>query len=504
VADDTAYLSKPLPVLWITLNGQAIAAPGLPKAMRTLASIKVIQDHDGSVVTSIDGKNVTLDSPILIEGRGSSSYGIFGTFNGQRGYGIEFDDGKRNSVGAPLLGMPKNADWALVPCFSDKTCLRNAITYAIGRDMAVPAGRWAPRMRWAEVYFDGAYQGIYSVVEKAKDDKFRVNLPNVPPTTPPAETPFMISAKGDGSSFSFDPVNLDEEFLDRRARVMPPAAGNRRWKFREPNTGITAEQKAYIQGAFDKMTDAVEGTGDWKGAIDVPSWIDYYIVSEFTNNVDSFFKSWFLYKMPDGMGGKWFMGPIWDFDLAYGNTNYYFRQCATNSVLGVPAKAVPANTHKDEPPPPFVLNTLKDTAFKNDMRCRYNGLRANGAPLDIAKIEARIDAFAAHIKAAKPRDAAKWKNIGVYVWPNNYVGATWEDEVKFLKFWIRTRLAWMDAKVPGTCTSPGMPPAVMQIAAPPSVKVDRSKEAYGGEGLMRSSDYVDILSTTETPFSCPR
>ena len=170
--DDYAWLMRPIPVLWITMDGRAIVAPGQPRAARTLANIKVIEAHDGTAVTSIEGKPIALDSPILIEGHGSSSYGVYGTFMGQRGYGFEFHDGLRNGVGKQLLGMPQNADWTLISCFSDKTCIRNALTYAIGRDLAGPAGRWSPRFRWAEVYFDGVYQGIYTIVERIKDDKY--------------------------------------------------------------------------------------------------------------------------------------------------------------------------------------------------------------------------------------------------------------------------------------------------------------------------------------------
>ena len=147
------------------------------------------------------------------------------------------------------------------------------------------------------------------------------------------------------------------------------------------------------------------------------------MISEFTNNVDAFFKSWYMYKMPQSMGGKWFMGPIWDFDLAYGNANYYFRHCATNTQIGPLAKPLPATGAQDEPPPPYAIAPLKDAAVANQLRCRWNGSRTTG-PLDIARIEARIDAFATHLRTAKARDSAKWKNIGVYVWPNNYVGAT--------------------------------------------------------------------------------
>ena len=183
--DDYGWLAKPVPVLWFTLPATpAIPAPGQPKTARPRGNLKVIQDHDGSPVTSIEGKPVALDFAITIEGRGSSSFTAGAKFMGQQGYNIEFDDGNFNGVGKSLLGMPQNADWALVTCVSDKTCIRNGLTYAIGRELVVPQGRWAPRFRWAEVYINGNYLGVYTVAEKPKDDKFRVNLPNVPDNTP--------------------------------------------------------------------------------------------------------------------------------------------------------------------------------------------------------------------------------------------------------------------------------------------------------------------------------
>ena len=35
-------------------------------------------------------------------------------------------------------------------------------------------------------------------------------------------------------------------------------------------------------------------------------------------------------------------------------------------------------------------------------------------------------------------------NLGQYVWPNDFVGDTYEEEVDFLKTWLTTRLTWMD------------------------------------------------------------
>lgn len=518
---DYSWTKKPVPVLWITIGvgAEMIAKPGLPKSMRTPGTVKIIQDHDGSPLTDVTGKTVALEAPILIEGRGSSSYGLLGNppFNGQRGYGLEFHDGTRKPVGHVMLGMPKNADWALVPCFSDKTCLRNAFTYAVGREIALP--RWTPRFRWAEVYIDGKYWGVYLVTEKVKDDANRVNLPKAAPGAAPAEIPWMISGNGDVRSVKWDPLKPEEGFLDARGRMntmptpmMPMVEHNRRWKFREPNPDVTtAEQRAYLIDNFDKLHAAIEaGTAGWKDLIDIPSWLDYFVVSEFTNNVDSFFKSWYFYKNPQSvMGGKWHMGPFWDYDLAYGNTNYHMRFCATNTRIGALSKQPPAAAlavEADLPPPPFVTKALADAQIRDGLRCRWNTLRKAGGPLELAKLDTWIDDFSAHIKTAIGRHHQRWMNLGVYVWPNNYVGATFDDEVKYLKYWTRKRLVWVDARLPGTCMGNPNPAAstVPQIQPPVSVMADRSKEPWGGEAKLHYTDFIDPDATTPVEWACPR
>jgi hypothetical protein len=245
-------------------------------------------------------------------------------------------------------------------------------------------------------------------------------------------------------------MNPQREWYDMRA--------DRRWKHRFPNrVDVTPAQKTYISTAFDMLEAALLAKSDWQRRIDAQSWMDYFLVSEFNNNVDTFYRSWFFYKAPDGAGGRFYMGPVWDFDLAFGNANYGKRYCASNTVL--------------TPPAPFAT-PLADTAFANDMKCRWYELRKTGGPLDVARLEARIDAFAAHIKMAKARDAKRWGNVGKYVWPNNFVGATWEDEVTYLKYWIRKRLPWVDARLRGTCTTQPAPPAVAPIAQPPNAPDD--------------------------------
>ena len=56
--------------------------------------------------------------------------------------------------------------------------------------------------------------------------------------------------------------------------------------------------------------------------IDVNSFVDYFIMQEITKNVDGYRLSTFMYKQRDSDGGKLFMGPLWDFNLGFGNANY--------------------------------------------------------------------------------------------------------------------------------------------------------------------------------------
>jgi hypothetical protein len=51
------------------------------------------------------------------------------------------------------------------------------------------------------------------------------------------------------------------------------------------------------------------------------------------------------------------------------------------------------------------------------------------------------------------RHYQKWPILGAYVWPNNFIGQSYQAEVNYLKTWIQNRTAWMDANMFGTCTA---------------------------------------------------
>jgi hypothetical protein len=64
-----------------------------------------------------------------------------------------------------------------------------------------------------------------------------------------------------------------------------------------------------------------------------------------------------------------------------------------------------------------------------------------------------FDSLEVYLDEAQERNFNKWKILGNYIWPNYFVGNTWQEEMSYLNNWVLNRLSWMDANMPGTCTA---------------------------------------------------
>lgn len=63
-----------------------------------------------------------------IEIRGQSSQHLFP----KKSYGFETRDAKGEDLKVTLLGLPEESDWVLYAPYTDKTLLRNALTFYLG------------------------------------------------------------------------------------------------------------------------------------------------------------------------------------------------------------------------------------------------------------------------------------------------------------------------------------------------------------------------------------
>ena len=207
-------------------------------------------------------------------------------------------------------------------------------------------------------------------------------------------------------------------------------------------------QKDYIQSFIDSFEYALNGSAFADTSIgylkyaDVNSFIDFYIVNELSRNIDAYRLSTFLYKDRNSNGGKLVIGPLWDFNLAYGNASY----CDGWDTNGWEQDASCSDVGNN---PFWFSRLLADTTYQNKLKCRWDYLRQTTLSKD--SIFNFIDSMAYYLDDAQERNFQKWDVLGSYVWPNYYIGNTYQEEIDNLKTWIESRLIWIDNNIPGNC-----------------------------------------------------
>ncbi len=409
-----------LPLVVINLNGAEI-----PDEPRIKGKMGIIWNGEGNPNSGSDAFN-NYNGDIAIEKRGSSSQ-MFP----KKSYGFELQDELGEGINDSLLGMPAEEDWILYAPYSDKTLIRNVLTFTLGASL----GHYSPRCKFVELFIDNEYQGVYVLMEKIKRDKNRVDVAKL--TTDEVadediEGGYIIKVdKTTGSG--------GEGWHSRYYNYYN--SGKTYFQYEYPKQeNINEVQKEYIQeyvklfekALHDNNFDEEKG---FRTLADEQSFIDFFIMNEFAKNIDGYRLSTFMYKDKNGLLN---VGPLWDFNLAYGNGNYYDGE----SFSGFQYRA---NLGNDGNQIPFWWDVLlENEGFKGKLRNRWDELRT--AELSNERIEFVIDSLVGALEQPQIRNFNKWPVIGHYVWPNAYVGQSYNAEVDWMKNWIGNRLSWLDGE----------------------------------------------------------
>lgn len=416
-----------VPVLRVSLGGQAVE-----KDVEVTGTIEVFEAHDGTL-TDLDAATPTVNTRVGFQGRGNFTWTL-----PKKGYAFELQDAAGEGFDVAMLGLPAGSDFALYACYTDKTCMRNALVFALGQELGV----WHPRTRFVELILDGQYMGLYMLWERVRRDPTRCDVDKVAKTAAEGDLSggYIFRHEGGGKG----PETIDGMVYPRDFSV----ASGLVYTYHYPDSDkITGEQSAYLQGFVQDFEDSMQadpaGHAAW---IDVGTWVDHAIVEELTNNWDGYVHSVYMTKEADEDGGLLGMGPLWDFDLAFANGNVTGYNCATDSWAVGNVRPAPDNM------PPYWLALFADPEFLRSFKCRWQALR--GGAISEATFAGRIATWEAFTAAARVRDQAVWNTIGVSIFPNCFSGATYEEEVSMLMAWISARIAWLDGQVammPGSC-----------------------------------------------------
>ena len=384
-----------------------------------------------------------------------------------------------------LLGMSKEADWVLHAPYSDKSLMRDVLAYQLGRSL----GHYAPHTRFCELVVDGDYQGVYVLVEKVKRDKDRVDIAKL------KEEDISGEEVTGGYIIQVDKQKEGSENEGWTSPYPPLQRANDQAIFFQYNypksDDIVPEQQAYIQQYVASFEDALASDNfadpevGYAQYIDVASFVDYFIASEVARNADAYRVGAFLHKQKSTKGGKLVMGPLWDFNLGFGNIDY----CLGGGTEGL-AMDFNSACPEDEWLVPFWWDRLfQDSAFVEQVGVRWAQLRSNQFATE--RVLAQVDSAATLLNEAQERNFTQWPILGVDIQPNAFVGQTYQEEVDQLKNWISARMVWLDSTL--IVASP--PPA----EEPPVVTGIEDDEPTGAGLVAYPVPFRDELTVEFTP-----
>ena len=232
-----------------------------------------------------------------IKKRGSSSGGW-----PKNNFSFEAWDENQEDLDVPMLDMPEESDWILHGPYSDKSLMRNALSYEWSNDI----GMYAVRTRYVELYYNinrgdmaaNDYWGVYVLMEKIKRGENRVDIEYLEP-----EATEGIDVTG-GYIFKKDRLDPgDSGFRTSRGQTLA-------WVYpKERSTtgaqSVTSAQRTYVVDFFRQFETALYGANfadpeeGYRKYVDVDSFIDHHILVELTKNIDGYRLSTYFYKKKD-------------------------------------------------------------------------------------------------------------------------------------------------------------------------------------------------------------
>lgn len=341
---------------------------------------------------------------ITLRGRGNSTWE-----QPKKPYQIKIDEKDT------LVGANNAKKWVLLADYFDASHLRNDLALYFARMINE---KYANDGEFAELTINGEDVGLYYLTEKIKIAKNSVDI----------RDKLGILVEHDSLWSECEAVsNKGDCFVVKN--VVDEA---------EKENALTDFMKSY-----NKLEEAVD-RGDFEvidEIIDMESFVQYYLVSEFTVNPDAYASSFFMYK--DGEDDKIHAGPVWDFDFAFANKAWLEGENYNDfSPWNEMERRIDAfgglytkdgeilNMEKNARMSQIMYKMMDIWDFRDVVRKYYRQYVMGKSEGFLKYLEQRAEEIRKMVK----KDEKIWEKEG------------FEEEVEFLYDWISQRFQFMDEK----------------------------------------------------------
>ena len=424
---DGEELCTHLPLVIIDTGGEEI--PGWPVDMSDseceeytttasgesmlLSTVKILDDEAQNHHPSDEPD---LEAETLIRVRGNSS-----RFFDKPGYLLRFVDSDGDYENHEVMGMDPHYEWALHGPYLDKTLIRNYICYNLSGELM----DWAPNVRFCEVIVNGEYQGLYVMTETITNgEDCRADISE--PVDKTDQSGYILRLDA-GSSEPLKNINNFTYYTYRISRksdqiinIVYPRSGS-----------LTQDMADAIEQDFSDFEKALysfdynDDVYGYEGMIDVSSFVDYFIITEFTCNYDVGSRSTYVSR---DIGGKYKM-IVWDFNSAFDN----YRLSVSDPYIFQMEQVA------------WYVMLMKDEDFTEKIISRYRQLREG--VLSEEYLMNYIDETLAYLGPAIERNFEVWGyTFEEYrpLNPDDRNPDSFEQAVLQLKQSVQERGAWLD------------------------------------------------------------
>lgn len=288
------------------------------------------------LMVSASGEEIYNGELTQIKGRGNSTWA-----GEKRPYQIKL--GTKTDLLCTGDKSNKDKTWILLANYYDPTALHNTIAYDLAG--ALPMN-YSMQTEPVDLYYDGQYRGLYLLCEKVSINPGRVDIHSLEDNNEDCNDgidleslPRYEASTANGATFVYcegmqEPENIEGGYLiemDMAARALEEACWFRTIRgqyvvVKSPEYASKGEMN-YIATLYQRFENALNNGGidpetglHYTDLCDLRSTVQCYLLNELTKNTDAWKTSAFLYK--DAGSDKLYMGPIWDYDLCFGDGYY--------------------------------------------------------------------------------------------------------------------------------------------------------------------------------------
>ena len=359
------------------------------------------EDYLKCTFTMVDGTDTLRLENTQIRGRGNSSW-----WNSEKKpYRVKFDK-KQHLLGEDFANA-KN--WTLLANHGDKTMIRNALTYQLGRFIGM---KFCPAAKFVDLYLNGKYRGTYQISDQVQVHKKRVEVDEdngwllEVVNEYSKEEPLITSTR---YSIMYNIKTPDDDLLTVDKRI---AIGQ--W--------ITAFEAAVASNDYQ---DPMKG---YRAYIDETDFINWYVGAELTGNIDALY-SIYMYKEADEQ--KMHFGPLWDLDLGYDNSSEKSLLHNMEAFLGL----------WNRPFEKILQRLWQDPWFAKACNDRLNQLVDAGLQ---AHLISAIDSLRGAIWQTQGQNFKVWPiNQQVYSWEKHSYHNNYDGYINDLKVFINTHIPYL-------------------------------------------------------------